>query len=147
MKKYFAIPALALVLGACSQSKPAEDAAKDAPAPAAQKAEPVKAAEPAPAPVAPADEAKQIFSTRCQACHGENGKGDGPTGKNLKPQPRDFTNAEFQKNTTDETIKTAILKGGAAVGKSPLMVPNPDLAAKPLVVDELVKIVRSFGNK
>jgi hypothetical protein len=38
-----------------------------------------------------------------------------------------------------------ILKGGGAVGKSPLMPSNPDLESKPAVVDELVKIVRGYG--
>jgi hypothetical protein len=47
---------------------------------------------------------------------------------------------------TDDQIRETIVKGGAAVGKSPLMAPNPDLADKPAVVDALVKKVRAFGK-
>jgi cytochrome c551/c552 len=47
---------------------------------------------------------------------------------------------------TDEQIGKAILEGGAGVGKSPLMPPNPALRDKPQVVKALVARVRSFGG-
>src|SRR6478735_6518537 len=47
---------------------------------------------------------------------------------------------------TDEHIKKTIVEGGASVGKSPAMAANPDLADKPDVVTELVKIVRAFKH-
>ena len=47
----------------------------------------------------------------------------------------------------DEELKKAILEGGAAVGKSAAMPPNPQLKSKPKVVDELVKIIRGFKGK
>jgi hypothetical protein len=44
-------------------------------------------------------------------------------------------------------LKETILKGGALVGKSPMMPGNPQLADHPEVLDELVRIVRGFGKK
>jgi mono/diheme cytochrome c family protein len=88
--------------------------------------------------------ADQIFTTRCATCHGTDGKGDGPASATLNPKPRDYTNEEWQKSVTDEQIKKTIVEGGAAVGKSPLMVPNPDLKDQPVVLDGLVRIVRGF---
>ena len=91
--------------------------------------------------------AESVFATRCSTCHGTDGKGDGPASVALNPKPRNYTDPEWQKSVTDEHIKKTIVEGGAAVGKSPLMVPNPDLADKPEVVDGLLKIVRGFGPK
>jgi len=79
-------------------------------------------------------------------CHGESGKGDGAAAAALNPKPRDYTDAAWQKATTDAQIKDAIARGGAAVGKSPLMPAQPDLADKPEVLDGLVKIIRGFAH-
>jgi mono/diheme cytochrome c family protein len=97
----------------------------------------------APTPVT----ADLIFSTRCATCHGQDGKGDGPAAQALNPKPRNYSDPEWQKSVTDAQIKKTIVEGGAAVGKSPLMAPNADLADKPVVLDELVKIVRGFAPK
>jgi mono/diheme cytochrome c family protein len=88
--------------------------------------------------------AAQIFSTRCATCHGADGKGDGPASAALNPKPRDYTSEEWQKSVTDAQIKKTIVEGGASVGKSPLMVPNPDLKDQTAVLDGLVQIVRAF---
>ena len=79
-------------------------------------------------------------------CHGSGGKGDGPTAATLNPRPRDLSSKDWQKSMSDGQIRTVILQGGVGLGKSPLMPPNPDLADKPAVVEELVKIVRSYGG-
>lgn len=86
-----------------------------------------------------------VFSQRCATCHGADGKGTGPAAKALNPKPRDYSDPNWQRSVTDEMIKKTIVEGGPAVGKSSLMAPNADLADKPIVLDELVKIVRSFG--
>jgi cytochrome c551/c552 len=93
-----------------------------------------------------ADDPHEIFKTRCVTCHGESGKGDGPASVALNPKPRNYTDKEWQKSVTDEQIKKTITGGGASVGKSPIMPPQPDLAAKPEALDGLVKIIRSFGQ-
>ncbi len=91
-------------------------------------------------------QAQQIFSTRCSVCHGLTGHGDGPGALALDPKPRNYHDTAWQDSVTDKEIETAILYGGAAVGRSAAMVPNPDLASKPDVVAALREIVRKFGK-
>jgi hypothetical protein len=139
--------ALALPLFGCDRG---EHAGGPLPGPKAPEAEDFpkhnKEEPPPPAPSAPPVSADQVFATRCSTCHGQDGKGSGPASATLNPKPRDYTSAAWQKTVTDEQIKKTIVEGGPAVGKSPLMVPNPDLADHPDVVDGLVRIVRSFAK-
>jgi mono/diheme cytochrome c family protein len=46
---------------------------------------------------------REFFTTACVACHGPEGKGDGPLTKKsrIDPAPRNFTNSEFQRLRTD----------------------------------------------
>lgn len=102
----------------------------------------------APAPIASSDlEAQRLFATRCVACHGPLGKGDGVAGAQLNPRPRDFTKADWQQRVTDDGLRTVIVKGGKAAGRSNLMPANPDLAERGDVVDGLVRIVRGLAAK
>lgn len=113
--------------------------------PTAKPAVPVApAATPPPAPV---DEAGQLFATVCATCHGTTGHGDGPGAVALNPKPRTFADATWQDSVTDAHIKKVVVEGGAAVGKSPLMVGQPQLAGNDKVLDGLVKIVRGFRGK
>ena len=91
-------------------------------------------------------EAKTVYETRCATCHGAAGTGDGAAAAALVPKPRNFKDAAFQKSVTDDGLAKAIVDGGPAVGKSPLMPPNPDLKPKADVVKELVALVRAFGK-
>lgn len=91
-------------------------------------------------------EAETLFTTRCAACHGTTGRGDGPAAAGLNPKPRNYSDRQWQKTVTDEQIEKAILYGGAAIGKSPQMIANPDLQAKPGVVAALREKVRSFAQ-
>ncbi len=121
-----------------------EPAPAPSPAPApAEAAQPAAAAAPAADPEA---EAAEIFKTRCSTCHGLEGKGDGAAAAALNPKPRTFSDKEWQKTVTDEHIEKIIVAGGAAVGKSALMPPNPDLAEKKEVVAALRGIVRKLGQ-
>ncbi len=43
---------------------------------------------------------KKVYETRCQYCHGQNGKGDGPGAAVMFPRPRDFTSGAFKIHTT-----------------------------------------------
>jgi cytochrome c5 len=142
MHKKFGLAALLCVAAlACSKSEPAASA--PAPAPAEQKAA-------APAPAAPAPSAaldpKDMFKARCVMCHGESGKGDGAAAAALTPKPRNFSDAAWQKATSDDQIKKIITGGGAAVGKSPLMPGQPDLANQPEALDGLVKVIRGLAG-
>ena len=131
------IPSLCLAATLAGCSKPA----------AVQEEKAATAAVPAPAPLAPsspADEARDIFAKRCTVCHGDHGMGDGPGGAALEPKPRKFSDAAWQAATTDEHIAKTIVEGGVGVHLSPGMAANPDLSSKPEVVQELVKIVRTW---
>lgn len=77
----------------------------------------------APALAADAKAGQARFQQLCAACHGPAGKGDGAAAVALKPKPRDLTNAAWQASVKDAYLRDVIAKGGAAVGKSPLMAP------------------------
>ncbi len=119
-----------LSLVACSKSESKDGAKADAPGAAAVD---MKAA-------------KEMFDSRCAACHGTSGKGDGPGAAALNPKPRDYTDKAWQKTVTDDQLKKVIVYGGAAVGKSPIMPASPDLDAKPDVVAGMIKVIRDFGK-
>ena len=127
---------------AVAAAEPAPTAAK--PATAAPATKPAQAV---PAPDAGAlKEARAFFAGRCQMCHGDGGRGDGPAGKALTPQPRNFPDRGWQRQVSDGHIEKVILQGGVSVGKSPLMPAHTDLAGKPAVVKALIGLVRGFGR-
>jgi mono/diheme cytochrome c family protein len=138
---------LVLAVSACTETK-APAAPKPA-APAVAVAAPaVPVAAPA-VPVAALDpkaEAKNVFTSRCVACHGDKGMGDGVASAALNPKPRSYSDKAWQKSVTDEHIAKVIVEGGVAVGLSPMMTANADLKGKPDVVKELVAIVRAYGQ-
>lgn len=135
------ILALLVALGACGKEEAAKPAGPQAgPAPTAQ---PQQAAAPAGAAAA---EAKNIYQMRCVICHGETGKGDGPGAASLDPKPRNYSDKEWQASVTDDELKQVITQGGAALGKSPIMPPNPDLAQKPEVLNALIALIRGFAQ-
>jgi cytochrome c553 len=145
----FALALLPLLVLACSKSQDADNL----PRPAATQAA-TAAAAPAPADTTSGggggggyadQQAATIFKTRCSTCHGTDGRGNGPAALTLNPKPRNYTDPAWQKSVTDDHIKEIIVKGGAALGKSPNMLANPDLADKPDVVEALMKKVRSFA--
>lgn len=65
---------------------------------------------------------KTAFATYCATCHGETGKGDGPAAVALDPKPANFGDASFWEGKDEAHILKVITEGGAAVGKSPIMV-------------------------
>jgi mono/diheme cytochrome c family protein len=79
------------------------------------------------------------FVEYCAKCHGEDGKGQTPKGKQL--MARDFTDAEWQSAKSDADLVKAVTKGGEdmpAFGKK--------LSKEQ--IDSLVKDdVRGFGKK
>lgn len=91
-----------------------------------------------------AEEAKSVFAARCASCHGDSGKGDGPAASALNPKPRDYTDAGWQKETTDEAIEKIIVEGGPSVGKAATMPPHPDLGERPELIGALRAYIRSF---
>jgi mono/diheme cytochrome c family protein len=101
-------------------------------------------------PLAPAASAgdsakgKAIFSKTCAGCHGESGKGDGSASAALNPKPKDLSDKAFNKTLDDTFLHNIITKGGAAVGKAPMMPPFAQL--KPQEVDDVVAYIRSLAK-
>ena len=96
---------------------------------------------------------KAKFLALCVSCHGETGKGDGPTGAALaaagQPAPRDFTVGEFKFDTnkdgevgTDADLAEVIRNGAAPYGGNPLMAPNPTLSDDD--ISNLIAFIRSL---
>lgn len=139
-----------LVLTACGQERregAPEPGTSTPAAPSAPAAPTGAAVQPGAATADAAGEALRVYAKRCQVCHGASGHGDGPGATALNPKPRSFEDAAWQSSVSDERIETAIAKGGAAVGLSPAMPPSPDLARKPELMAELVKMIRGFGKR
>lgn len=88
--------------------------------------------------------AKQLFSTYCSTCHGTEGKGDGPAAVALEPKPASFGDLAWQDSVTDEHLLKVLREGGAAAGKSPLMVAAPGAKDDPELAQALLNIVRSY---
>ncbi len=82
-----------------------------------------------------ADTGPDLFATKCASCHGKDGSGNTPMGKNLKL--KDLGSADVQK-MSDSDLKNIIDKG-----KAPKM---PAYGAKlsSTQIDVLVKFVRSL---
>jgi mono/diheme cytochrome c family protein len=87
---------------------------------------------------------EKIFQTRCFVCHGRDGRGSGPASEGLSQKPQDLTDPSWQRGVTDDQIKTVISAGGAIMGKSGAMPPNPDLTNDDL--NSLVAYVRRLAR-
>jgi cytochrome c oxidase cbb3-type subunit 2 len=66
---------------------------------------------PPPAPDAAARGRKVYEKAECHECHGREGRGDGPSAKDLKVKPVDLTRRPFKGGSTPEAIFRAILTG------------------------------------
>jgi len=100
----------------------------------------------APGPVAAAEDGGKVYATNCAACHGDGGKGDGPAGLYLDPKPASFADPAFWAARKDDLVKKAILEGGAAIGKSPVM-PAWKASLSAAQVDAVVAYMKSMKGK
>jgi mono/diheme cytochrome c family protein len=64
---------------------------------------------------------KDLYKTYCARCHGDTGKGDGPSAANFDVLPTDFTNPAKVTAKSDEEFSSWVRDGGAPKGKSALM--------------------------
>ncbi len=53
-----------------------------------------------------------VYSEQCEACHGSEGKGNGPAARFLDPKPRDFTSGEWVYTNGDVESLVAIITAG-----------------------------------
>lgn len=49
---------------------------------------------------------KAVYEQFCVACHGAQGKGDGPAGLMMTPRPADFTSAKIKGKADGELLKS-----------------------------------------
>ena len=85
---------------------------------------------------------KSIYESRCVACHGSEGKGNGPASALLYPRPRDFTTGKFKFRSTesgsiptDEDLLNTVRNGLHATAM-------PDW--KPFIGDDSLKAVVEY---
>jgi cytochrome c553 len=91
-------------------------------------------------------EANKVWNERCVTCHAADGSGKGPGAAALAVKPRSFQDPTWQASVDDARIRKVIVEGGVAVGLNEAMAPNPDLADKPAVVDQLVVKIRKLSQ-
>lgn len=94
---------------------------------------------------------QENYEQLCTACHGPEGKGDGPAGLAALPMPRDFSVGQFKfdadsdgRTGTDEDLFLVIRNGAGPAGGSPLMASWSHLGDDQ--VRELVQYVRSLQH-
>ncbi len=88
---------------------------------------------------------KKTYETYCVACHGADGKADGPAALAMNPRPRNLTDKAWQAKVTDPHIHKVIKEGGASVGLSATMAAWGG-AINDAEIDNLVGYVRQFGK-
>ena len=91
------------------------------------------------------EKGKEVFKKYCAACHGDEGKGDGPASGALEPKPRNLADSSYTSKLTDEYLTEIMKNGGAAVGKSPLMV-GFGPAASEENIKALIAFIRAIGE-
>ncbi len=64
-----------------------------------------------------------VYTKNCVRCHGVSGKGDGPAAKLIKSKPVDWSTRTVLTQLSEGDLVAVITKGGAAIGKTPLMTP------------------------
>ncbi|MBI2816284.1 MAG: cytochrome c [Acidobacteria bacterium] len=88
-------------------------------------------------PLAAAGEGEALFKTKCAACHGPDGAGQTPVGKNMKI--RDLRSDEVQKQS-DTELSELIAKGKNKM-------PPFEKSLKPDQIKDLVAHIRDLGKK
>jgi len=92
------------------------------------------------------ERARLIYEARCLGCHGKTGAADGPDADKCNPKVRSFKSGGWNGIVTNKQIELSIVGGGAAIGKSVQMPPNPDLRDKPELIRAIRAHVRSLAK-
>jgi mono/diheme cytochrome c family protein len=111
-------------IGTQKKPWPVPDAAKNKPNPVANTATSIS-------------DGKALWGTHCKSCHGTKGLGDGPKSAQLKTEPGDFTNNDFQ-TQTDGSLFYKISTGRDDMPGFKSKIPDPD------DIWSLVNYLRSF---
>jgi mono/diheme cytochrome c family protein len=98
---------------------------------------------------APADHdlrsGRALYAQYCVSCHGDAGRGDGPSGAGLATKPADLTDGRLMNPLPDEFLVNIIERGGAAEGLAPTM-PGFGAYLGPQQIRQLVVYVRSLAR-
>ena len=154
MRRILAALAAAALVVACGDSQKS-----DAPAPATTPAPappaPTPAPTPAPAATTPgvpsgnlrgdAANGAKLYAQYCASCHGPKGDGDGPVAATLNPRPAKHHDHVFMATLSDQHLYQVISKGGASVGKSPMMAPWGNVIPEQGIKD-LIGFLRQLSN-
>jgi mono/diheme cytochrome c family protein len=65
----------------------------------------------------------QLYATHCVVCHGEAGRGDGPSAGGFATKPSNLADGRLMNGLPDDFIVNIILHGGPAEGLTPGMPP------------------------
>ena len=66
---------------------------------------------------------RQLYAVHCAVCHGDSGRGDGPSAAGFASKPSDLADGRLMNPLPDAFIVNIILRGGPAEGLSPGMPP------------------------
>lgn len=66
---------------------------------------------------------RQLYVSHCAVCHGDGGRGDGPSAAGFATKPSDLSDGRLMNGLPDAFIVNIILHGGPAEGLSPAMPP------------------------
>ena len=66
---------------------------------------------------------ERLFKHYCAACHGVDGKGDGPNAQTLAPPPTNLSDATLLSRRSDDTLFDIIATGGRVFDLNPRMPP------------------------
>jgi mono/diheme cytochrome c family protein len=80
---------------------------------------------------------RATYMTSCAACHGSQGRGDGPAAFALAAKPRDHTNGAYMDKLSNAHIFKVVKFGGVIFG-------YPAMPAQPSLSDEETKDVIAF---
>ena len=102
------------------------------------------------APPGVAAEGRSLFLHHCAACHGNEGRGDGPFAPRIEAmanhaRPRNLTDAAYMSTLKDEKIYATISLGGGHFKKA-VQMPAWNLTMTPAQMKNLVAYVRTLSE-
>jgi len=86
-----------------------------------------------------------LFARNCAACHGDSGRGDGPSAAGFATKPADLTDGRLMNGLPDGFLRSVIENGGPAEGLAPTMPPFKTLLNS-AQVGQVVAYVRSLAR-
>jgi mono/diheme cytochrome c family protein len=93
-----------------------------------------------------AQNGKKTYEQLCLMCHGQTGKGDGPTGQFLTPKPSNFAKNIPQHGDNWKDYYFRIIQGGGtSVGRSSIM-PAWKAQLKDSEIWDVISYIQTFVN-